>query len=1071
MFLLLLFISFLIVSPVYSATYFVDDVSCGGNDGSSGNPYCSVDEVQDNEVLACGDEILMRTGTYTTQTVVTDNCPLGTAGYITVKADTGHTPVIKFTTANSNENNAAFYFLNVGGWAFGPGLTFDGNGDNASRFAIHGNLNAGSVNLKGLKVEGNIFDRWGSNNRTSSVQRCTVSLDGSADASFSRSWDSPIVRNNQFIGNVGRSICFFGTINGVVEFNDITEPLCGIENGSPSGTFRFQQEVVKFGRYTSSSAADSSNNTFRYNHIGAHGESLAQCHAANAAKSGYSSSQPIGVTQEWYPLWCDVSSQDIRYFHNFIEMRTDNPSAALFVESRCVGARVAYNVVKNGRFLIRNTNQYDGHAGIAGWPDYFYNNILDSDRSDAVGNWQRRHEQFSGNNVYHLTGSSAKTIWGQSDGSNPQGEDLDPPSLWALHDNEHYYTPNNNDPFDWSPAKGGNSSATLDEWRTICNAETNGKPCDANSVGLTTDPRFVNRATGDYNSCKGNNDPSPCTAASPLRNTGKNFTNVVINRNQQLGTVLNVPSAQFGAPDKGIEAITVGTGTTISTSSIALTFNNLHDILKQCHASQLTIVGSTSGSRTASSITMNNNNSPSINTTTPLVPSETITINGTYGACEAIFAGVGTSDANTRWARSDAFTGATVTNTLSGAGEPPVFVSCSVEDATDEVVDFIINLKGGTLSPTSGITGFVCSEDGVAQTPSGTATASGNKVSVTFTNTFAASPVVIGCGYNPATGNLVTANGELVQFGLVTPRTCTNNVSNPPASPIGLSAFVTNDNPNRVIYTINTLGSEPVLPVNDCAGETIPGKTITDCDRFADNQFAIIVLEPFIPSETSFNVVYTPIGSGTARMRNQAGTELASATTPIDNQVTSPTGSLAYTFDWRLYQDNCDILDTTHPCFPHRPLNNNDGVRLNPGGAIQIAVRTNVSGANAPDQAYSFECTTDAGTNYLTLSEVNNTVNLRLGNNTKVSNEQSCSAPILSSNSCHYIYATQPTGPSVQLDNGEKLTQVVTLKLDNTVTAGTVITCRPRPADLAIPTPVANPLTFTVTNIRSTIFR
>lgn len=860
------------------------DHSCSGNNGSSGNPYCSLQEWHDQALPVCGDIVLVHNGTCTGQFLPTRSC---SNGLITIKAAPGEFP--RFYNTSHATSTAVLNFINVEGWQvgeIGAGFDFNGSGVNTSQWVINDEIrNTATSSKQGVKIIGNTFRNWGTFDRVAVPSRNIINTLVSPSTTFTL--NNLLIQGNTFDNNaVARHVMLMSTTNALVTENTITDWKCGYVVNNNGANIRAEMVGVKLQRNIGTSTAPSDTHDIGWNYIGPPGETSAQCRTALSSASPPYLENFFG----WQGIYTDVVSYNLRAHNNLIVgivtdhatsvANTEN-TAAIFNESRCIGARIYRNVLLGNSTGIRNSNNYASYNNGPAWPDYLYNNIIYSTQSQAYGISHRTHETYAKNNLVILTGSDVKNYRFTKDAAFPL-----PPHAAAFVNNNAYYAPNDATNFEYNDGSGGLVSGFA-PWKTNCS-------CDGNS--LSGSPDVINYSGNDFNASVG----------SSLIDAGTTITGVVINQAQQTGTILNQMTGS--APDIGIETVKAGTGgATLTATSLTIPFLNIHKNLSDgggCTASRFTVSASAGGGRTGAGTGVTvAGNTVTLDVTgsavAPLQPGETITVAGIYNACRSLFAGTG---ANVIEARSQPFTGLAIANTLAGVVVPS-FAGCVVKNTATSQVEITLSNGGAALSPGSGGTGFTCRDDGSGKTLSGTASLVGNTYTQSFTTPFSALPAVLDCSYTPA-GNIGNTAGELATF---TNRVCDNQVAAPPAAPMGTGLVVLNTAPDEVILSTDDAGSAPMLPANDCTGLTVQDKTVVDCDRIGSTPQFLVKVTPGFAAGESKTGTYTTQGSGVAtRLRNTAGTELEAFTLPIDNQVQNI--AITYTVPhWRVAQPGAPI--------------------------------------------------------------------------------------------------------------------------------------------------------------------
>ena len=217
------------VTAPQAAIWYVDqDQACPGN-GSSGTPFCSINNAMVNSALQAGDRIHIRN----TNSGIHLECNAGAAS---PKSGTSTAPiVIEYDPTNppqrpylrctqSNHSVGVISIFDRDYWTI-KGLTFDGGTTWTSRFAIF--HKASSRNTFGFRVEGVTIRNWGGTERQGNqVLGIAVTAQNADNPSF-RPHDVRITGNT--IHAVRWSgIYLQGAVNPEVDHNDVYDIKCGV---------------------------------------------------------------------------------------------------------------------------------------------------------------------------------------------------------------------------------------------------------------------------------------------------------------------------------------------------------------------------------------------------------------------------------------------------------------------------------------------------------------------------------------------------------------------------------------------------------------------------------------------------------------------------------------------------------------------------------------------------------------------------------------------------------------------------------------------------------------------------
>jgi parallel beta-helix repeat protein len=460
--------------PAGAGILYVDNsIACPGN-GSTGSPYCSIQNAFN--VVNPGDSIRIRTGTgiYDANSVLTRS---GTSGNpIIIEPDTGANFIVRYS---GNGAQDAAMRLRLTSYVTIQNITFDGAGVWTSLYAIQVQASESpGATVSGLQFLNNTFKNWNGTEAQSTAPRLrgALMLDGGfCSPTCIGKIDGALVRGNTFLNNRDNSIAIMNMWNSVVENNDISGVKCGVNTDNTAAAVGiFIQVGVSYG---------SDFNVFRNNTIHDF-QAISQC-----------SFTPKAV---WSGLWCDVgpSRNELsgNHIYNISQGVSNDIVSGTLIEAGCFQWTVKNNVVHDvgwAGFSIRNY----GNVNPANWtepPQHFYNNTI----YNALG---RAFSMGAGkveikNNIVYGIGTSALVSLSQ-----------DSASVQSIDYNLYYDTNWNNHVGQTNFDNGGQPN-NLATWRTICQ-------CDTHS--LFANPLFVNPPSDSH-----------LQSSSPARGAGQDGVDI-----------------------------------------------------------------------------------------------------------------------------------------------------------------------------------------------------------------------------------------------------------------------------------------------------------------------------------------------------------------------------------------------------------------------------------------------------------------------------------------------------------------------------------------------------------------
>ena len=351
---LLFAILFLLSAQSAQATiYYVDkDNGCPGT-GTTGDPYCSIQNAVN--AVAAGDTIRIRdaASAYTEQ-IQTNKA--GTSGSpIIVEPDSGHNPTL-YNTGNGG-SCANFWFFGVASYWTIQNLNFDASGQNTCVFgAILVNISI-AFDITGIQIKNNIFKGWGHNSNvpfTPGMSAITITGGQGADGSGNYPTDT-LIEGNVFDSNYFYSITTSHTRNTTVRNNEIKGQKCG--RGFDGAT----NEVGIYSTYYNEGMVVEANLIHDFDTFG---------------------SCAIGIqpTPTFAAYWCDVGSHNATISNNVVYNLDQNGSpsdlnnvfSAFFVEAGCDSHTLKNNLMHH----IKTMGIYSSYHSLGGATNFYYNNFI-----------------------------------------------------------------------------------------------------------------------------------------------------------------------------------------------------------------------------------------------------------------------------------------------------------------------------------------------------------------------------------------------------------------------------------------------------------------------------------------------------------------------------------------------------------------------------------------------------------------------------------------------------------------------------------------------------------------------
>jgi hypothetical protein len=233
---LYLALTFLLIftSSAQAVDVFVDNsASCTGDNGSTTNPWCTIQDALSNAVAGHTIKIRTGTGVYSEQTFVSGRS--GTLGNpIIVEPDSGASFVLR-NTGNGN-TNASIMVKESDYWTF-RNLVFNASGVTPSLYALK--VQCETKSCVGIEIRNNQFLNWRQDAAKVDWGPNVLSVGGcDSDSGFmgacggSNKTIAAIIDGNTFTANETNNIHVFSTINSTISNNTITDLRCGAHSSA-----------------------------------------------------------------------------------------------------------------------------------------------------------------------------------------------------------------------------------------------------------------------------------------------------------------------------------------------------------------------------------------------------------------------------------------------------------------------------------------------------------------------------------------------------------------------------------------------------------------------------------------------------------------------------------------------------------------------------------------------------------------------------------------------------------------------------------------------------------------------
>ena len=331
----LLLLLLLISTPAWATDVFVDNASsCVGDDGSSANPWCSIQDALDN--AAAGQDIKIRTGTGTYSETAFVSGKNGTAvNKIILEPDTG----AKFVIRNSGAGafTASITIKESDYWTI-RNLTFDADGVNPSMMALF--VQCETKDCLGWLIQGNTFQHWHQGGTYGPLvlyfAGCRAEDGCSTDHTISGT-----ITGNTWSDVELYAMEIYATLNTTISNNTASNIRCGDEgDGSATAAAMHVQRGSQGIRITGNTFYDISAITnCASSAAGYQTSSGVWADACRPAGAGDQDSEVTGNTI--YNI-----NQDDRGYDG-IASASGHESSGVFIESQCSGWTVSENLIYN----------------------------------------------------------------------------------------------------------------------------------------------------------------------------------------------------------------------------------------------------------------------------------------------------------------------------------------------------------------------------------------------------------------------------------------------------------------------------------------------------------------------------------------------------------------------------------------------------------------------------------------------------------------------------------------------------------------------------------------------------
>jgi len=475
---LLTFLVLFFAAQVNAAILYVDkDSSCPGS-GTTGAPYCSIQNAFN--VVNAGDSIRIRDSAtpYDANSILTRS---GSAGSpITIEPDVGHNPTIRYT--GSGGQTGAIHVRDAS-YIIIQNLTFDGAGVFTSRFGIY--INAETTDVNGIQLLNNTVRNWGGSaaQASSAMERGAIGLAGGYcyPCSPARQVRGAIVRGNTVQDSRQTGIFLQHASDTLIENNTIF----GIKSGMDADT-----GLQTLGIYISDAGPGGSSGTI------IRGNTIRDFELRTSSNST-GITHTSGAYDTEAAIWCDVGptnglvENNTIYNINYSAVRPQDynrnemESQGVFIEADCTGWTTQKNVIYN----IGGAGVRQRARSFTGSNSYLNNTIFNIGYNGIemgnIGGSGGTGSAVIKNNIV-MNARSSQISFDDATGNSFTVN-------WNI-----YFSNNGGSVGNWS----GSGTSSFAAWKSACG-------CDGNS--LNSNPLFVSTVTPDFH----------LQSSSPARGAGE----------------------------------------------------------------------------------------------------------------------------------------------------------------------------------------------------------------------------------------------------------------------------------------------------------------------------------------------------------------------------------------------------------------------------------------------------------------------------------------------------------------------------------------------------------------------
>ena len=460
-------------ADAYGATLYVDkDNSCPGS-GTTGSPYCSIQNAFD--VVNAGDSIRIRdaASNYTTNSTLSRS---GTsANPIIIEPDTGHNPNLVMQLDINDAN-----YITV------RNLRWDAcSTANTAGSAVH--AKADTVDTVGITVSGLTINCWGGTTQGSTGKTIRpIFIEGN--------WSSPhritaIVTQNTITNPIYTGIELMHTLNTQVTFNTITQVRCGVIDGH-----RQHQGVYLSG----GSGGETNLSSTISDNVISDFQDLAACYAAvtNPPNAPTFDNLTAGIYCDAGDRTSTVRRNRIFNYNGTNSIHGGGGFAGVFYEADCSTATISYNQIYNAHALASRGFQTRGSSCTGNTGNVIdHNSVYDVD-THGMQFFQAGSNTIVRNNIFVVNSSVQGVVSVDAASASCTGN--------VFSNNIYYRTDGGTLHWQWS---NGTDTTSLATWRSLSGD---------NTTSLQTNPLFTNPGAGDLT----------LQSSSPARGAGTGGTDI-----------------------------------------------------------------------------------------------------------------------------------------------------------------------------------------------------------------------------------------------------------------------------------------------------------------------------------------------------------------------------------------------------------------------------------------------------------------------------------------------------------------------------------------------------------------